>query len=165
MAITQKIFIGISSNFLHSIRTSICIRKCNKKFFCIFGAIFWKKAWAIVQGIFQKLADFFKMAITQKIFIGISSNFLYSIRTSICIRKCNKNFLHFWSHFLEKSMGYSTGNFSNIGRFFKMAITQKILAGISSNFLHSISTSICIRKCNKIFFAFSEPFFGKKHGL
>ena len=25
-----------------------------------FGAIFWKKAWAIVQGIFQKLARFFK---------------------------------------------------------------------------------------------------------
>ena len=25
-----------------------------------FGAIFWKKAWAIVQGNFQKLADFFK---------------------------------------------------------------------------------------------------------
>ena len=23
-----------------------------------FGAIFWKKAWAIVQGIFQNLADF-----------------------------------------------------------------------------------------------------------
>ena len=57
MAITQKFELRISSNFLHSIRTSICIRKCNK-FFYDFGAIFWKKAWAIVQGIFQKLADF-----------------------------------------------------------------------------------------------------------
>ena len=57
MAITQKFEVGISSNFLHSIRTSIYIRKC-KKIFCDFGAIFWKKAWAIVQGIFQKLVDF-----------------------------------------------------------------------------------------------------------
>ena len=59
MVITRKIELGISSNFLHSIRTSICIRKCDK-IFCIFGAIFWKKAWAIVQGIFQKLVDFLK---------------------------------------------------------------------------------------------------------
>ena len=33
----------------------------------------------------------FKMLITQKIFVRISSNFLDSIRTSMCIRKCNKN--------------------------------------------------------------------------
>ena len=52
---------------------------------------------------------------------------------------------------MEKSMGYNTGIFSKIGRFLKMAITQKIEVGISSNFLHSISTSICIRKCNKNF--------------
>ena len=57
MAITRKIEVRISSNFLHSISTSICIRKCNK-IFGDFGAIFWKKAWAIVQGIFQKLANF-----------------------------------------------------------------------------------------------------------
>ena len=59
MAITQKIEVGISSNFLHSIRTSICIRKVIK----IGGdsvAIFWKKAWAIVQGTFQNLAHFIK---------------------------------------------------------------------------------------------------------
>ena len=50
-----------------------------------------------------------------------------------------------------------------------MTITQKFLVGISSNFLHSIRTSICIRKYNKnwgggggVIF---EPFFGKKHGL
>ena len=59
MAITQKFEVRISSNFLHSISTSICIRKCNKNF-GDFGAIFWKKAWAIVQGFFQKLADFLK---------------------------------------------------------------------------------------------------------
>ena len=31
------------------------------------------------------------MAITPKLFVGIKSNFLQSIRTSIRIRKCNKN--------------------------------------------------------------------------
>ena len=60
MAITQKIEVGISSNFVHSIRTSICIRKSNKNFLVIFRAIFWKKAWTIVQGIFQKMAHFLK---------------------------------------------------------------------------------------------------------
>ena len=59
MAITRKIEVGISSNFLHSIRTSICIRKCNKNW-GVFGPIFWKKPWAIVQGIFQKLVRFLK---------------------------------------------------------------------------------------------------------
>ena len=102
-------------------------------------------------GKFLKIGQFFKMAITRKIEVGISSNFLHSISTSMCIRKCNKNFGCFLSHFLEKSMGYSTGKFSKIGQFFKMAITQKIEVGISSNFLHSISTSMCIRKCNKNF--------------
>ena len=46
-------------------------------------------------------------------------------------------------------MGYSTGKFSEIGSFLKMDITQKFELGISSNFLHSIRTSMCIRKCNK----------------
>ena len=51
-------------------------------------------------------------------------------------------------------MGYSTGIFSEIGLFlkwpvFKMAITRKTEVGIDSNLLHSISTSICMRKCNK----------------
>ena len=62
-------------------------------------------------------------------------------------------------------MGYSTGKFSEIGSFFKMVITQKFELGISSNFLHSIRTSVCIRKCNKNFLVISEPIFGKKHGL
>ena len=35
----------------------------------------------------------------------------------------------------RKTMGYSTGNFSKIGQFFKMAITRKIKVGISSNLL------------------------------
>ena len=49
-----------------------------------------------------------------------------------------------------KSMGYyNTGYFSKIGLFFKIAITQKALVGISPNFLYSIRTSICIRKYNK----------------
>ena len=68
-------------------------------------------------GYFSDFGIFFKMAITRKIEVGISSNFLHSISTSICIRKCNKKFLHFRSHFLEKSMGYSTGYFSDFGHF------------------------------------------------
>ena len=48
-------------------------------------------------------------------------------------------------------MGYSLRYFSDFGRFLKMAVTQKIEVGIDSNLLHSISTSICIRKCNKNF--------------
>ena len=56
----------------------------------------------------------------------ISSNLLHSIRTSICIRKCNKNWGSFFGHFLEKSMGYSTVIFSDFGQFLKVAITQKI---------------------------------------
>ena len=51
MAVTRKIEVGMSSNFLHSIRTSICIIKCNK-IWGDFGAIFWKKPWAIALGIF-----------------------------------------------------------------------------------------------------------------
>ena len=100
-------------------------------------------------GYFSEIGSFFKMAITQKFELGISSNFLYRIKTSICIRKYNKNWGSFQSQFLEKSMGYNTGHFSEIGSFFKMAITQKIEVGISSNFPYSIRTSICIRKCNK----------------
>ena len=162
MAIIQKIEVGISSNFLHSISTSICIRKCNKNFWC-FRSHFLEKSMGYSTGIFSKIGQFLKVAIIRKIEVGISSNFLHSISTSICIRKCNKNFCCFWSHFLEKSMGYSTGIFSKIGQFLKMAITRKILVGISSNFLHSIRTSICIRKCNKIGDeVISGPFFWKK---
>ena len=50
-----------------------------------FLAIFWRKAWAIVQGFFPK----FGVVIAE---VGIDSNLLHSISTSICIRKCNKNF-------------------------------------------------------------------------
>ena len=160
MAITWKIEVGISSNFLHSISTSICIRKCNKNFLW-FRSHFLEKSMGYSTGIFSKIGQFFKMVITPKIEVGISSNFLHSISTSIYIRKCNKNFSWFRSHFLEKTMGYSTGIFSKIGRFFKMVITPKIEVGISSNFLHSISTSICIRKCNKNFLWFRSHFLKK----
>ena len=61
-------------------------------------------------GKFSEIGSFFKMALTRKFELEMSSNFLHNIRTSICIRKCNKNFGWFRSHFLEKSMGYnSTG--------------------------------------------------------
>ena len=59
MVITRKIEVGISSNLLHSISTSICIRKCNK-ILGDFLAIFWKKAWAIVQEFFPKFGVFKK---------------------------------------------------------------------------------------------------------
>ena len=39
------------------------------------------------------------MVVTQKIEVGISSNLLHSISTSMCIRKCNKNWGSFQSHF------------------------------------------------------------------
>ena len=58
-------------------------------------------------------------------------------------------------------MGYSTGKFSEIGSFLKMAITLKLELRISSNFLHSIRTSICIRKSNKNFGDFGAIFWKK----
>ena len=100
-------------------------------------------------GNFSEFWDFHKMAITQKIDVGISSNFLHSISTSICIKKYNKNWGDFGAIFWKKTMGYSTGYFSEFWHFHKVAITPKIEVGISSDFLHSISTSICIKKCNK----------------
>ena len=148
MAVTQKIEVEISSNLLHSISTSICIRKCNKNRGSFFGH-FLEKPMGYSTGFFSEIGPFFKLAVTQKIEVEISSNLLHSISTSICIRKCNKNRGSFFGHFLEKPMGYSTGIFKEIGPFFKLAVTQKIEVEISSNLLHSISTSICIRKCNK----------------
>ena len=125
MAITRKFEVGISSNLLYSIRTSICIKNIIK-ILGDFRSHFLEKSMGYSTGYFSEIGQFFKMAITRKFEVGISSNLLYSIRTSICIRKCNKFFLHFRSHFLEKSMGYSTGHFSEIGHFLKMFITQKI---------------------------------------
>ena len=148
MAITRKIEVGISSNLLHSISTLICIRKCNKNLGGFFGH-FLEKTMDYSLGYFSKFCHFLKMAITRKIEVGISSNLLHSISTLICIRKCNKNLGGFFGHFLEKTMGYSLGYFSKFCHFLKMAITRKIEVGISSNLLHSISTLICIRKCNK----------------
>ena len=48
------------------------------------------------------------MTVTGKIEVGISSNLLHSISTSICIRKCNKNGGSIFGHFLDEIMGYST---------------------------------------------------------
>ena len=48
-------------------------------------------------------------------------------------------------------MGYSLRYFLDFGPFLKVAVTRKIEVGISSNFLHRIFTSMCIRKCNKNF--------------
>ena len=115
-------------------------------------------------GIFSNFGSFLKVTVTRKIEVGINSNLLHSISTSICIRKCNKIFWWFRGHFLEKSMGYSTGYFSKFWRFLKMAVTRKIEVGINSNLLHSISTSICIRKYNKNFWWFRSHFLEKSMG-
>ena len=163
MAVTWKIEVGITSNLLHSISTSICIRKCNKNF-PWFRSHFLKKSMDYSTVIFSDFGSFLKMAVTWKIEVGITSNLLHSISTSICIRKCNKNFPWFRSHFLQKSMDYSTVIFSDFGSFLKMAVTRKIEVGISSNLLHSISTSICIRKCNKNFEWFFGHFLEKSMG-
>ena len=161
MATTRKIEVGIDSNLLHSISTSMCIRKCNK-IFGDFGAIFWKNPWTIYSTvIFLDFGSFYKMAITWKIEVRIDSNLLHSISTSMCIRKCNKNFWWFRSHFLEKSMDYSTVIFLDFGSFLKLTVTRKIEVRISSNLLHSIITSICIRKCNKNFWWFRSHFLEK----
>ena len=45
----------------------------------------------IVLGIFQNLAYIVKNGYNSIVLVGISSNFLQSLRTSMCIRKCNKN--------------------------------------------------------------------------
>ena len=59
MVITRKFELGIGSNFLHNIRTSMLSENVIK-IFSDFGAIFWKNPWAIVQGNFQKMAHFLK---------------------------------------------------------------------------------------------------------
>ena len=61
-------------------------------------------------------------------------------------------------------MGYSTVIFSDFGPFFKMAITRIIEVRISPNLLQSISTSICIRKCNKKLGSFFGHFLEKTMG-
>ena len=66
-------------------------------------------------GYFSNFGSFFNMAVTRKIEVGISSKLLQSIFTSICIRKCKKNF----GDFLEQTMGYSLGYFSDFGSFLK----------------------------------------------
>ena len=63
--VTQKVLVGIGSNFQRSIRTLICIRQCNK-IGVISEPFFGKKAWAIVQGNFQKLANFLKWPLLKK---------------------------------------------------------------------------------------------------
>ena len=160
VVITWKIEVGISSNLLHSLSTSICIRKCNKNFGW-FWSHFLEKTMDYSTVIFSKIWSIKKVVITWKIEVGISSNLLHSLSTSICIRKCNKNFGWFWSHFLEKTMDYSTVIFSKIWSIKKVVITWKIEVGISSNLLHSLSTSICIRKCNKNFGWFWSHFLEK----
>ena len=65
------------------------------------------------------------MVTTPKIEVGIDPNLLHSISTLICIRKCNKNLGSFFSYFLEKTMGYSTGIFFQNLEFLKSGHTSK----------------------------------------
>ena len=163
MVITRKFELGIGSNFLHNMRTSMCIWKCNKNFWW-FRSHFLEKSMGYSTGYFSEIGWFLKMVITQKFELGIGSKFLHNMRTSMCIWKCNKIFWWFRSHFLEKSMGYSTGKFSEIGWFLEMVITRKFELGIGSNFLHNMRTSMSIRKCNKNFWWFRSHFLEKSMG-
>ena len=56
MTVTQKIELGINSNLLQRLSTSICIRKCK----VILEPFFEKKPWAIALRNFQKLARVLK---------------------------------------------------------------------------------------------------------
>ena len=95
MAVTRKIEVGINSNLLHSISTSICIIKI----FGDFGAIFWKNPWAIYSTVIFSDFGSFLMAVTRKIEVGINSNLLHSISTSICIIKIFGDFgAIFWKN-------------------------------------------------------------------
>ena len=52
------------------------------------------------------------------------------------------NFGEIW----PETMYYSTGTLTRFSSNFKNFVKNQILIGMSSNFLHNISTCICIRK-------------------
>ena len=106
-----------------------------------------KKPWTIVQGFFQNFGAFLKWPYLEK----LKSESAQTCYTAYLHQYVSENVIKFFCDFGEKTMDYSTGIFSKFWCFLKMAITLKIEVGISSNLLHSISTSICIRKCNKNF--------------
>ena len=146
MLIAQRIFVGINSNFLHSIRASIQYVSENViKIGDDFGAIFWKTM-GYSLCFFSKIGPFLRMFIAQKFFVGIGSNFLHSIRASI--QYVSENVIKIGDDFgaiFWKTMGYNLCFFSKIGPFLRMFIAQKFFVGIGSNFLHSIRTLICDR--------------------
>ena len=74
-------------------------------------------------GYFSENDSFLKLAITRKIEVGISSNFLHSIRTSICIRNVIKIVGDFGAIFRKKTIGYSTEYFSENQHNFGTIIT------------------------------------------
>ena len=58
-----------------------------------------------------------------------------------------KNYLLFnFGEIWPKTMYYSTETLAQFWSNFKKFVKNKYLIGISSNFLHNISTCICIRK-------------------
>ena len=61
-----------------------------------------------------------------------------------------ENSLNFiFDEFWPETMYYSTVTLARFLSNFLKFVKNPILIGISSNFLHNISTCICIRKCNK----------------
>ena len=54
-----------------------------------------------------------------------------------------------FDEFWLETMYYSTGTLAQFLNNFKNFLRNPILIGISSNFLHNISTCMYIRKCNK----------------
>ena len=96
--IKNPISIRISSNFLHNIRTCICIRK-NYKNGQFSPSHFWRNTLYYSTGSLARFLSNFKKFIKNPILIRISSNFLHNIRTCICIRKNYKNGQFSPSHF------------------------------------------------------------------
>ena len=83
MAITRKIDVGIGVAYLHQYVSENVIKILGD-----FEAVFLEKimGYSFAFGYFSDSGSFFKMAITQKIEVGIGSNFLRSIFTMTMAR-------------------------------------------------------------------------------
>ena len=71
---------------------------------------------------------------------------IYNIRNVI---KMENSLLFIFDEIWPVTMYYSTGTLAQFLSNLKKFVKNPNLIGISSNFLHNISTCICIRKCNK----------------
>ena len=85
--------IEICSNFLHNIRTCICIKKIiemENSLLANFDEI-WSKSLYYSTGSLARFLSNFKKFVKNPNLIEICSNFLHNIKTCICIRKNYKN--------------------------------------------------------------------------